>query len=127
MSTPTELKYSKSHEWVRIEGDEAVIGITQFAQDALGDLTYADTLAEGEEVSIDGECGSLESVKAASDLYSPVAGTISAVNGELADHPEIINSDPYGKGWIYRVKVTEVSPDLLDAQAYDAHCASESH
>ncbi len=127
MSTPTELKYSKSHEWVRIEGDEAVIGITQFAQDALGDLTYADTLAEGEEVSIEGECGSLESVKAASDLYSPVAGTISAVNGELADHPEIINSDPYGKGWIYRVKVTEVSPDLLDAQAYDAHCASESH
>lgn len=127
MSTPTELKYSKSHEWVRIEGDEAVIGITQFAQDALGDLTYADTLGEGEEVSIDGECGSLESVKAASDLYSPVAGTISAVNGELADHPEIINSDPYGKGWIYRVKVTEVSPELLDAQAYDAHCASESH
>lgn len=127
MSTPTDLKYSKSHEWVRIEGDEAVIGITQFAQDALGDLTYADTLAEGEEVSIEGECGSLESVKAASDLYSPVAGTISAVNGELADHPEIINSDPYGKGWIYRVKVTEVSPDLLDAQAYDAHCASESH
>ncbi len=127
MSTPTDLKYSKSHEWVRIEGDEAVIGITQFAQDALGDLTYADTLAEGEELSIDGECGSLESVKAASDLYSPVAGTITAVNGELADHPEIINSDPYGKGWIYRVKVSEVSPDLLDAQAYDAHCASESH
>lgn len=127
MSTPTDLKYSKSHEWVRIEGDEAVIGITQFAQDALGDLTYADTLAEGEELSIDGECGSLESVKAASDLYSPVAGTITAVNGELADHPEIINSDPYGKGWIYRVKVSEVSSDLLDAQAYDAHCASESH
>ncbi len=127
MSTPTDLKYSKSHEWVRIEGDEAVIGITQFAQDALGDLTYADTLSEGEELSIEGECGSLESVKAASDLYSPVAGTISAVNGELADHPEIINTDPYGKGWIYRVKVTEVSPDLLDAQAYDAHCASESH
>lgn len=127
MNTPAELKYSKSHEWVRMEGDEAVVGITDYAQDALGDLTYADTLQEGEELSIDGECGSLESVKAASDLFSPVAGKITAVNGELADAPELINSDPYGKGWIYRVKVTEVSPELLDAQAYDAHCASESH
>lgn len=127
MSTPTDLKYSKSHEWVRIEGDEAVIGITQFAQDSLGDLTYADMLNEGDEVSIEGECGSLESVKAASDLFSPVSGTIIAVNSELENAPELINSDPYGKGWIYRVKVNEVSSDLLDAAAYDAHCASESH
>ncbi len=127
MSTPTDLKYSKSHEWVRIEGDEAVIGITQFAQDALGDLTYADMLNEGDEVSIEGECGSLESVKAASDLFSPVSGTIIAVNSELENAPELINSDPYGKGWIYRVKVSEVSSNLLDAAAYDAHCASESH
>lgn len=127
MSNPAELKYSKSHEWVRTEGDEAVIGITAFAQDSLGDITYVEAPAVDDEVTAESECGSIESVKAASDLISPVSGKVVAVNEALENAPEVINRDPYGEGWIYRVKVTEIPGDLLDAAAYEAFCAQEGH
>lgn len=127
MSNPAELKYSKSHEWVRTEGDEAVIGITAFAQDSLGDITYVEAPAVDDEVTAESECGSIESVKAASDLISPVSGKVVAVNEALENTPEVINRDPYGEGWIYRVKVTEIPGDLLDAAAYEAFCAQEGN
>lgn len=127
MSNPTDLKYSKSHEWVRVEGEEAVVGITTFAQDALGDITYVEAPAAGDAVTAEAECGSIESVKAASDLISPVSGTVTAVNEKLENAPEVINQDPYGEGWIFRVKVSEVPGDLLDAAAYEAFCEQEGH
>lgn len=127
MSNPAELKYSKSHEWVRTEGDEAVIGITAFAQDSLGDITYVEAPTVDDEVTAESECGSIESVKAASDLISPVSGKVVAVNEALENTPEVINRDPYGEGWIYRVKVTEIPGDLLDAAAYEAFCAQEGN
>ncbi|MDO5536104.1 MAG: glycine cleavage system protein GcvH [Desulfovibrionaceae bacterium] len=127
MSNPTDLKYVKSHEWVRIEGEEAVVGISQFAQEALGDITYVEIPQVDDEVEAGSECGSLESVKAASDLISPVSGKVIAINEELENAPEIINQDPYGKGWIYRVKLSGLPDDLLDAAVYEAVCAEESH
>lgn len=127
MSKPTDLKYAKSHEWVRVEGEEAVIGITQFAQDALGDITYVEAPQVDDDVEAGSECGSLESVKAASDLISPVSGKVIAVNEELENAPEVINQDPYGKGWIYRVKLNGLPDDLLDAAGYEAVCAAEAH
>ncbi len=127
MSNPADLKYSKSHEWVRVEGDEAVVGITAFAQDSLGDITYVEAPAVDDEVTAESECGSIESVKAASDLISPVSGKVVAVNEALENAPEVINRDPYGEGWIYRVKVSEIPGDLLDAAAYEAFCAQEAH
>lgn len=127
MSNPADLKYSKSHEWVRVEGGEAVVGITTFAQEALGDITYVEAPAVDDEVEAGAECGSIESVKAASDLISPVSGKVVAVNSELESVPEIINQDPYGKGWIYRVATDALPDDLLDAAAYEAVCAQESH
>ena len=98
-TNPADILYSKSHEWVRIESDEAVVGITHFAQESLGDITYVELPAVGGELAEHAEFGSVESVKAASDLYSPVAGSVLAVNGALEDTPELCNSDPYGEGW----------------------------
>ena len=95
-TNPTNLLYSKSHEWVRLEGDEAVVGITHFAQESLGDITYVELPLVGDEVSEEGEFGSVESVKAASDLISPVSGDVTGVNTALEDAPEKCNSDPYG-------------------------------
>ena len=127
MSDPKELKYSKTHEWVRVEGEEAVVGITQFAQDALGDITYVEVPAEGDAVEQEKECGSVESVKAASDLISPVTGTVVAVNAELENAPEVVNQDPYGKGWMCKVKLAGPGEGLLDADAYAKVCAEEAH
>ncbi len=127
MSIPKELMYDKTHEWVRIEGDEAIIGITHFAQEALGDVTYVDLPAEGDTLTIGEEFGSIESVKAASELYAPVAGEVIAVNTAINNAPEVINNAPYTDGWMLRVKVTEKSEDLLDAAAYEALCAEEAH
>ena len=127
MSDPKELKYSKTHEWVRVEGEEAVVGITQFAQDALGDITYIEVPAEGDAVEQEKECGSVESVKAASDLVSPVSGTVVAVNAELENAPEVVNQDPYGKGWMFKVKLAGPVEGLLDADAYAKVCAEEAH
>jgi glycine cleavage system H protein len=120
LKTPEDLKYAKSDEWVRIEGGTATLGISDYAQDALNDIVYVELPTIGMTVAKGESFGSLESVKAASDLYSPVAGTITEVNSALEDTPELINSDPYGKGWIIKLKLDGdvVTGDLMDAAAY---------
>ena len=125
MNFPAELKYSKDHEWVKFEGDTAIIGISDFAQDALGDVVFINLPAEGEEVNASEAFGDVESVKAVSDLVSPVSGTIVAVNEDLADAPETLNSDPYG-AWIIKVEGVTAQEELLDAAAYEAFCAEEA-
>ena len=124
MNFPTELKYSKSHEWIRTEDGVTVIGISDFAQDALGDVVFINLPAEGDSVTAGESFGDVESVKAVSDIISPVTGVICAVNEALADAPETLNSDPYG-AWIIKVKDVDGSEELLDAAAYEAHCAEE--
>ena len=124
MNIPAELKYSKSHEWVKMDGDTAVIGITDFAQDALGDVVFINLPAEGDEVAAGEALGDVESVKAVSDVLCPVSGTVCAVNEALADAPETLNSDPYG-AWSIKVSPVTGSEELLDAAAYEAHCAQE--
>lgn len=120
MNFPEELKYTKDHEWIRVEGDEAVIGITSFAQSELGDIVFVDVDTIGEEVPQDEVFGSIEAVKTVSDLFNPVTCTILEVNSEIDGSPELINQDPYGQGWIIRVKLSEPSQvdSLLSAQEY---------
>lgn len=127
--TPSELKYASSHEWVRVEGDVAVVGITDHAQEALGDLVYVELPDVGATVAATDEAGVVESVKAASDIYAPVSGEIIAVNEALTDSPEIVNSDPYHDGWMYKIRMSDVAEleDLLSAEAYDAQVAAEGH
>ena len=125
MNFPAELKYSKDHEWVKFEGDTAIIGISDFAQDALGDVVFVNLPGEGDEVNAGETFGDVESVKAVSDLVSPVSGTIVAVNEELADAPETLNSDPYG-AWIIKVEGVSAQEELLDAASYEAFCAEEA-
>ncbi|MCI8420174.1 MAG: glycine cleavage system protein GcvH [Oscillospiraceae bacterium] len=124
MNYPAELKYSKDHEWVKMEGDVAVIGISDFAQDALGDVVFVNLPQEGDAVTAGTPFGDVESVKAVSDLVCPVTGTICAVNEDLADSPENLNSDPYG-AWIIKVQGVSGQEELLDAAAYEAFCAEE--
>ena len=124
MNFPAELKYSKDHEWVKFEGDTAIIGISDFAQDALGDVVFVNLPGEGDEATAGEAFGDVESVKAVSDLVSPVSGTIVAVNEELADSPENLNSDPYGS-WIIKVEKITETEELMDAAAYEAFCAEE--
>lgn len=126
MSDPKDLQYAKSHEWVRVEGDIATVGITDHAQKALGDITYAECPQVDDSVEAGKECGSIESVKAASDIFSPVSGTVTGVNGELEDAPETVNGDPYGAGWLFKVKLSAPVEGLLDADAYAAFCATEA-
>lgn len=126
MSDPKDLQYAKSHEWVRVEGDIATVGITDHAQKALGDITYAECPQIDDSVEAGKECGSIESVKAASDIFSPVSGTVTEVNGELEDAPETVNGDPYGAGWLFKVKLSAPVEGLLDADAYAAFCATEA-
>lgn len=126
MSYPADLLYSPSHEWVKIEGDEAVVGITFFAQESLGDITYVELPAVGDAVTADKEFGSVESVKAASDLISPVNGEVTAVNDALENAPEQINATPYD-AWIIRVKLSDKPEGLMDAAAYEEHCKNEHH
>jgi glycine cleavage system H protein len=128
MTTPTDRKYTKTHEWVKIDGDSATIGITAHAQEALGDITFVEPPKPGSSVKAGASCGVIESVKAASDLFSPLSGQVQKVNAELETAPEKINSDPYGEGWIFtlsKVNNGEVA-SLLDAAAYDAFLKSES-
>lgn len=127
--TPAELKYAPSHEWVRVEGDVAVVGITDHAQDALGDLVYVELPEVGDSVNAGDEAGVVESVKAASDIYAPVSGEIIAVNEALADSPEIVNSDPYTDGWMYKIRIKDEAElqDLLSAEDYDAQVEAEEH
>mgnify|MGYP000591052448 CR=1 FL=1 len=114
MNFPVELKYSKSHEWVRMDGEIAVVGISDFAQDALGDVVFINLPTEGDAVTAGESFGDVESVKAVSDIISPVSGTICAVNEALADAPETLNSDPYG-AWIIKVEGIGGTEELLDA------------
>ena len=125
MSNPTDLLYSASHEWVKVNGEDAVVGITDFAQESLGDITYVDLPAVGDSVTAQSEFGSVESVKAASDLISPVSGEVVAINDMLADSPEKINADAFGEGWLIRVRLSAAPQGLMDAAAYEEHCKHE--
>ena len=124
MNFPAELKYTKDHEWMVMEGDIAVIGISDFAQDALGDVVFINLPEVGDTVTAGESFGDVESVKAVSDVNSPVTGVIVAVNEDLADSPENLNSDPYGS-WIIKVEKITATEELLDAAAYEAFCAEE--
>ena len=124
MLFPAEMKYSKDHEWMKEEDGVVVIGISDFAQDALGDVVFVNLPGEGDEVTAGEAFGDVESVKAVSDLVSPVTGTVCAVNKELLDAPELLNSDPYG-AWLIKVENVEGSEELLDAAAYEAFCTEE--
>ena len=119
---PQELKYHKEHDWVRIEGEDAVFGITWFAQDALGEIVYADLPAVGDEVAAGKPYGELESVKAVSDVIAPLTGEVVEVNEALEDEPQSVNDDCYGEGWILRVRITAPGQigELMDADAYKA-------
>jgi len=117
---PADLRYTKDHEWVRVDGDTATIGVTEFAAHELGDVVFVDLPAVGKVVEQAATFGVVESVKAVSDLYAPVSGEVVAVNGDLAGNPELVNSDPFGAGWMIRVRLADASqvPGLLDAAAY---------
>ncbi|MEI5983271.1 MULTISPECIES: glycine cleavage system protein GcvH [Sphingobacterium] len=120
MNFPSELKYTKDHEWIRVEGDEAVIGITDFAQRELGDIVFVDINTVGEEVAANEVFGTIEAVKTVSDLFMPVNAEVLAVNDAIDASPELVNSDPYGEGWIIRVKLSNVADvdGLLSADQY---------
>lgn len=122
MNIPSNLKYSKDHEWVRVEGDTAYIGITDFAQSELGEIVIVDITTEGETLDSETVFGSIEAVKTVSDLFMPLGGEVLEVNPKLEDNPELVNSDPYGEGWMIKVKMTDPSEagKLLDAEAYKA-------
>jgi glycine cleavage system H protein len=124
MNYPVDLKYSKSHEWIRYEDGVAIIGISDFAQDALGDVVFVNLPVVGDDVTAGESFGDVESVKAVSDLISPVSGVICVVNEELDDSPELLNEDPYG-AWIIKVENVTSEEELLEADAYEAHCAEE--
>ena len=117
---PADLRYTKDHEWVRVEGDTATIGVTEFAAHELGDVVFVDLPPVGKVVEQAATFGVVESVKAVSDLYAPVSGEVVDVNGDLAGQPELVNSDPFGAGWMIRVRLADASqvPGLLDAAAY---------
>jgi glycine cleavage system H protein len=121
MHVPADLKYTKSHEWVRLEGDMATVGITDFAQQQLGDLTYIELPEPGAPVDAEDEIAVVESVKAASDIYAPLSGTIAEVNRTLEDSPEAVNSDPFGDGWLFKLKVEDKSElhELLEPEQYE--------
>ncbi|GAB4160759.1 MAG: glycine cleavage system protein GcvH [Planctomycetota bacterium] len=124
---PSDLGYLKSHEWCRMDGDIATIGITDFAVSHLSDLVFLDLPQKGSTVTAGESFGEIESVKAVSDLYSPVTGEVVDANAELQDNLEWLAEEPFGKAWMLKVKVTAKSPDLMDAKAYEEHCAAESH
>ena len=127
--TPTELKYASSHEWARLEEDGTVtVGISDHAQDALGDVVFVELPELGATLAAGDEAGVVESVKAASDIYSPVGGEVVAINEALEDAPETVNTDPYSDGWFFRLQIEDPSEleNLLSAEDYDAQCAEES-
>ena len=127
MAEQRSLRFSETHEWVKQEGDAATVGISQYAQSQLGDVIYVELPAVGQRLEAGGRLGVVESVKAASDLYSPVSGDVAAVNDELKDHPEYVNQDPYGKGWLIKLQNVKESGRLLDQQAYDALVEGQPH
>jgi glycine cleavage system H protein len=120
MKFPEDLRYTKEHEWVRLEGEAAVIGITEFAQHELGDIVYVEIETNGKQLSAGSVFGTVEAVKTVSDLYLPVSGTIIEVNPKLASSPELVNTDPYGEGWMVKMRLDDSSDlqTLMDADAY---------
>ena len=120
------MRFAESHEWVRSEGDTATVGITEYAQSQLGDVIYLELPTVGQQLAAGARLGVIESVKAASDLYSPVGGEVAEVNQELKDHPEYVNQDPYGKGWIIKLRAPTDNPKLLDQKAYNAFVKGQS-
>ena len=123
MNIPQNLKYSEDHEWLRIEGNEAYVGISDYAQHELGDIVFVDVDTEGEELSAGDTFGSIEAVKTVSDLLMPVSGKVLEVNAALEDNAAAINTDPYGEGWIIKIEMTDAAEadKLMDATAYSAH------
>jgi glycine cleavage system H protein len=126
-SYPEDLKYHPEHDWARLEGDEAVLGITWFAQDALGELVHFEAPEAGATVTKDSPYGEVESVKAVSDIVAPLSGEVVAVNEKAVDEPEIVNEDPYGEGWLIRIRMTDPgeADGLMDVAAYRAHVAEQ--
>lgn len=124
---PADLKYTREHEWLRIEGNEAVVGITEHAQELLGDMVFVDMPKVGQVFEAGADCAVVESVKAASDVYMPVMGLILEINETLEDSPELVNSDPYGDGWLFRIRIEDMNEIniLLDADAYQAFVDAE--
>ena len=122
MNVPEGLRYSKEHEWVRVDGDTAVIGITDYAQDALGDVVYVDPPEVGSDLTVGDSFGEVESTKSVSELYAPISGSVASINPDLEGEPEKLNADPYGEGWICTVTMTDPAEldALLDAAAYQA-------
>lgn len=123
---PSEAKYTKTHEWILIDGDVATVGITDFAVEHLGDLVFVDLPDVGADIEVEETAAEVESVKAVGEVHSPVGGEVTAVNEELADDQGPLASDPYGAGWLYKVKVADLSDELLDLAAYEQQLESES-
>lgn len=121
MNIPQELKYTKDHEWIKVDGNEVLIGITDFAQQELGDIVYVEIESEGDDLDQGDVFGTVEAVKTVSDLFLPIAGKVIAINEGLESEPEIINSDPYGKGWMIKVEISDVSglDEALSAEDYE--------
>ena len=127
-NVPEDLHYSKDHEWVRVDGDVAIIGITDYAQNSLGDVVYVELPKAGDEFAANESFGSVESVKAVSEVFTPVAGVVAKINEALADEPEVVNSDPYGEGWMIRIKMAHPGEvdSLLTAAEYEDFTKAES-
>jgi glycine cleavage system H protein len=124
---PTDLKYHKEHEWIRLNGKQATLGISHFAQDALGDIVFLDLPKVGTAVTANQQIGEVESTKTTSSIYTPVSGTIARINTDLKDHPEVVNSDPYGKGWIAVIELSDPRQveSLMTAAQYEAFLSSQ--
>jgi glycine cleavage system H protein len=130
MNIPSDLKYTRADEWIRVEGNVATLGVTDYAQDQLSDVVFVEvTVAEGDSVKKGDIAATLESVKAAADVNFPVSGTVTEINEDLAQNPEIVNSDPYGAAWMVKFEVSDASEvnALMDAAAYDKYCQERSH
>ena len=126
MPDVSAMRFAETHEWVKKDGDTATVGISEYAQSQLGDVIYLELPAVGQQLEAGARLGVIESVKAASDLYSPVSGEVSEVNADLKDHPEYVNEDPYGKGWVIKLRGVKDNPKLLDQTAYDAFVQGQS-
>ena len=120
MNIPENLKFTKDHEWIRVEGNEAYVGITEYAQGELGDVVFVEIETEGEELDKEEVFGTIEAVKTVSDMFMPVSGEVLEVNGKIEDTPEIVNKDPYGEGWLIKISIKDEAElnDLLDAESY---------
>jgi glycine cleavage system H protein len=126
MADASGKRFAETHEWVSTEDGSATVGISEYAQSQLGDVIYLELPAVGQQLEAGARLGVIESVKAASDLYSPVSGEVSEVNADLKDHPEYVNEDPYGKGWVIKLRGVKDNPKLLDQKAYDAFVQGQS-